>query len=65
MISIPNPRCAASGQTGDIRPDASGRHRALGADITLARERLGFAPQFDLEAGLKKTVEFYRESAGR
>jgi len=29
-------------------------------DITRARERLGFAPRFDLEQGLERTIEWYR-----
>jgi nucleoside-diphosphate-sugar epimerase len=29
-------------------------------DITRAREKLGFAPRFDLEQGLERTIEWYR-----
>jgi nucleoside-diphosphate-sugar epimerase len=35
-----------------------------GADIGKARQRLGFAPQFDLKRGLEKTVEYYRSTSG-
>ncbi len=33
------------------------------ADITRAREELGFAPPVDLETGLRKTLEWYRNAA--
>jgi nucleoside-diphosphate-sugar epimerase len=29
-------------------------------DSTKARERLGWAPEHDLRAGLKKTIEWYQ-----
>ncbi len=32
-------------------------------DITSARERLGFAPRFDLHAGLRRTIDWYRQRA--
>jgi len=34
------------------------------ADVAKARERLGFTPEFDLGAGLAKTVEYYRAISG-
>jgi nucleoside-diphosphate-sugar epimerase len=30
-------------------------------DISSARERLGFNPKFDLQAGLERTIEWYRQ----
>jgi GDP-L-fucose synthase len=34
-------------------------------DVGLARERLGFAPRFGLEAGLEDTIRWYRRSIDR
>lgn len=33
-------------------------------DITLARELLGWAPEIGLEAGLRKTIEWFRQTLG-
>jgi UDP-glucose 4-epimerase len=33
-----------------------------GADITAARERFGFSPTVTLDAGLDRTVAWFRES---
>ena len=41
-------------RTGDIRDSL--------ADIDLAREMLGYAPQVDFREGLRRTVEWYRKS---
>jgi UDP-glucuronate decarboxylase len=30
-------------------------------DITLARERLGWEPKVNIEDGLKKTIQYFRE----
>ena len=45
----------------DIRDDARGeiRHQYLSA--AKARRRLGWAPLFDLDEGLKRTIQWYRE----
>lgn len=42
-------------RSGDIRDSL--------ADITLARELLGYEPTVDFREGLRRTVEWYRESA--
>ena len=42
-------------RAGDIRDSL--------ADITLARELLGYSPVVDFREGLRRTVEWYRESA--
>jgi UDP-glucose 4-epimerase len=39
-------------RTGDVRDSL--------ADISLARQVLGYQPTVDFEAGLRRTVEFYR-----
>lgn len=36
--------------------------RQRSPDIGLAREKLGWAPKIDLETGLKKTIEYFRQS---
>ena len=45
-------------------PPRSGDIRDSLADISLARELLGYEPQVDFREGLRRTVEWYRE-AGR
>ena len=45
----------AEGRAGDIRDSL--------ADISLAGELLGYKPQVDFREGLRRTVEWYRQSA--
>jgi UDP-glucose 4-epimerase len=45
-------------------PERPGDIRHSCADTTRAREMLGFTPQFDLAAGLARTIAYYRERAG-
>lgn len=45
----------AESRAGDIRDSL--------ADISLARDLLGFAPQVDFREGLRRTVEWYRASS--
>lgn len=49
-VHVPYPEERAKIETGDYV-----------ADITKAREQLGWQPKFSLEEGLEKTVAFYRE----
>jgi len=42
-------------RTGDIRESM--------ADITQARELLGYEPQIDFHEGLRRSIEYYRRSA--
>jgi len=44
-------------------PSRQGDIRDSLADITLARELLGYKPSVDFREGLRRTVEWYRESA--
>ncbi|MFZ1937531.1 MAG: SDR family oxidoreductase [Terracidiphilus sp.] len=44
-------------------PPRAGDIRDSLADITLARELLGYTPQVDFREGLRRTVEWYRQSA--
>jgi len=43
-------------RVGDIRESL--------ADITLARKFLGYEPEIDLEEGLRRSIEYYKKSAG-
>ena len=45
----------AEGRAGDIRDSL--------ADISLAEDLLGYKPQVDFREGLRRTVEWYRQSA--
>ena len=45
----------------DFRP---GDIRHSNADIGRARERLGYAPEVDFEAGLATTVDWFLRSSG-
>ena len=44
-------------RVGDIRDSK--------ADISLARELLGYEPQVDLREGLKRSIDYYRSIAGK
>jgi UDP-glucose 4-epimerase len=46
-------------------PPRPGDVRRLLADMRLARERLGYTPSTALDVGLKRTVDWYLERAGR
>jgi len=47
----------AAARVGDVRESL--------ADITQARERLGYEPKIGFEEGLRRTIEFYRKLAGK
>ena len=49
----------------DFQPPRAGDVRESLADITQARTVLGFEPKTDLEQGLRKTIDYYREIAQR
>ena len=46
------------------RPSRAGDVKHSVADVTLARRVLGYEPRVDLETGLVRTVEWFREEAG-
>ncbi len=52
-----------SGQPAYAEPRAGDIHDSL-ADISLARELLGYSPIVDFREGLRRTVEWYRSSGG-
>jgi len=47
------------------QPPRPGDVRESQADITLARALLGYEPQIDFEEGLRRSIDYYREIAGR
>ena len=47
----------AAPRVGDVRESL--------ADITRARQDLGYEPQVDFEAGLRRSIDYYRSIAGR
>jgi nucleoside-diphosphate-sugar epimerase len=57
--------CALTGYSGKpaYAEPRSGDIRDSLADISLARELLGYEPQVDFREGLRRTVEWYRQSA--
>jgi nucleoside-diphosphate-sugar epimerase len=56
--------CLLTGYKGTpaYGPPRSGDIRDSLADISLARDLLGYAPQVDFREGLRRTVEWYRKS---
>jgi nucleoside-diphosphate-sugar epimerase len=46
----------------EYREPRAGDVRHSLADITRARELLGFAPQVDLQTGLRHTIEWWKQS---
>lgn len=56
-LGFPHPPQYAAERTGDVR-------RSL-ADITAAREALGYQPRVSFEEGIAQTAAWYREHAGR
>jgi nucleoside-diphosphate-sugar epimerase len=56
--------CTLTGYTGKpaYAPPRSGDIRDSLADISLARGLLGYQPQIDFREGLRRTVEWYRQS---
>jgi nucleoside-diphosphate-sugar epimerase len=44
-------------------PDRAGDIRDSQADISAAIRDLGYVPQFSLEAGLRRTLQWYRQNA--
>jgi len=46
-------------------PDRAGDVKHSLADYTLARENFGYEPVVDFREGLRRTVEWYRETTGQ
>lgn len=53
--------CGREDLTPDVRNEAKNEILNQSLDASKAREMLGWTPQWELEAGLKETVEWYRE----
>jgi len=58
--------CELTGYSGQLAyaPPRSGDIRDSLADITLANQLLGYSPIVDFREGLRRTVDWYRTSAG-
>ena len=46
-------------------PDRSGDIKHSNADITKAKDKLGYEPEWSFEDGIKEAIEWYREAAER
>lgn len=55
LLEMPIEPIFAPPRAGDVRESL--------ADITLARQYLGYEPQFTLDAGLEQSLDYYRETA--
>jgi len=55
LLELPIEPIFAPPRAGDVRESL--------ADITLARQYLGYEPQFTLDAGLEQSLDYYRETA--
>ncbi|MEV0430015.1 NAD-dependent epimerase/dehydratase family protein [Micromonospora sp. NPDC050495] len=64
IIDLANAVNAAVGNTGGVRliPQRSWDKRRMAADPTLSRRVLGFHAATDIEAGLARTVSWFREN---
>jgi UDP-glucose 4-epimerase len=58
-------RLSGSNVEPDFQPRRSGEIQFSCADISAAREHLGFAPGVSIEAGLEETLAFYHAGAKR
>ncbi len=67
LIDIYHLLCEALGK--DIEPvfgpERPGDIRHSNADISKAKEKLGYSPDYDFERGIKEAIEWYRENLGR
>lgn len=43
------------------RPSDPGEPDRLAADVTILREKIGFLPRYDLEGGLRQTIEWWKQ----
>ncbi len=64
LIDVYNSLCGALGV--DIEPiygpDRAGDIKHSNADISKAKEKLGYSPDWDFERGIKAAIEWYREN---
>jgi nucleoside-diphosphate-sugar epimerase len=45
-------------------PSREGDVRKTEADVSLARQAIGYEPSIDIEEGLRRTVEWFRSAGG-
>ena len=64
LIDIYHNLCAALGKNTEpvFGPERPGDIKHSNADISKAKELLGFDPQYSFEAGIKLAIEWYREN---
>jgi UDP-glucose 4-epimerase len=64
LISVLN-RLLGTNISAKHEPPRIGDVRESMADITMARTLLGYSPSIDFEEGLRLSIEYYREIAGK
>ncbi len=64
LIDIYDHLCKALGK--DVKPvfgpDRAGDIKHSNADISRARELLGYAPEYDFEQGISLAIDWYKEN---
>ena len=58
-------RLLGTNVTPRFDPPRVGDVRESQADITLARRLLGYEPQVDFDEGLRRSIDYYRQIAGK
>lgn len=64
LVAVIQKLMDASHLEPDVRDVAEGEIHSQYLSAARAREQLGWAPEFDLEAGLRETIAWYREFLG-
>ncbi len=64
LVAVVQKLMDASHLEPDVRDVAEGEIHSQYLSATRAREQLGWAPEFDLEAGLRETIAWYRAFLG-
>ncbi|MBI2160131.1 MAG: GDP-mannose 4,6-dehydratase [Candidatus Rokubacteria bacterium] len=64
LVAVIQKLMDASHLEPDVRDVAEGEIHSQYLSATRAREQLGWAPEFDLEAGLRETIAWYRAFLG-
>ena len=64
LIDVYHSLCAALGKDTEpvFGPERAGDIRHSNADISKAKEKLGYDPDYDFERGIREAIEWYREN---
>ena len=64
LIDMYHLLCEALGKDTEpvFGPERAGDIRHSNADISKAKEKLGYSPEYDFERGIKEAIEWYREN---